>query len=573
MPRLSSLRSLRSLASSGVVLSACLFGAVSFAQSSSDYPSTTPPGYPSSTPPGGYGPGANGQDPNAMQNVPSGIKRSDVSSVVPLQALLYSDVDAVFRFNFAKIDYVGLNDFFGEIVDKGVGSIQSSDSYRVKLRDYQKSELKASFRAMLTTLQNFATKTLFANKIDEIYVLEYNVDADDYTRAVAIPTDGLSEADQKLALEKLESLLKPISLFNRYGFIVAVVDHKNAVKPDLQAIQASFLAQAQTQLAQNVGSSGYGSYGSSASQTIANVPNVLNLPESLYREYATAVDEAQTNAKTESRKKVLPFLRRRFEKPADAGSPFFDALKQTEGTAFAVSLNADGLQTLAQPDAKTEDSTDVAIVLADSFAGSKADADEEKAFDLTNLASQPALENFKTATVAVSLVGSPKLAVVVAFDAPETAKQSADAATAALTLAKPLAAQQVLAATKGNAEADLTPIVDAVFEGLKPQTAGSKVAFVLDLDILKQNATALVPLFGGVETKSAQEMESDGIDWDLEGEGEDEEASADVAEEATEEAPVDEDDPFAEEAEEATDEEAPADEDDPFASDEEDPFA
>ncbi|MBQ5789430.1 MAG: hypothetical protein IIW01_04000, partial [Thermoguttaceae bacterium] len=190
MPRLSSLRSLRSLASSGVVLSACLFGAVSFAQSSSDYPSTTPPGYPSSTPPGGYGPGANGQDPNAMQNVPSGIKRSDISSVVPLQALLYSDVDAVFRFNFAKIDYVGLNDFFGEIVDKGVGSIQSSDSYRVKLRDHQKSELKASFREMLASLQNFATKNLFANKIDEIYVLEYNVDANDYTRAVAIPTDG-----------------------------------------------------------------------------------------------------------------------------------------------------------------------------------------------------------------------------------------------------------------------------------------------------------------------------------------------------------------------------------------------
>ena len=472
-----------------------------------------------------------------------------------------------------------MNDFFGEIVDKGVGSIQSSDSYRVKLRDYQKSELKASFREMLASLQNFATKNLFANKIDEIYVLEYNVDANDYTRAVAIPTDGLSEADQKLALEKLESLLKPISLFNRYGFIVAVVDHKNAVKPDLQAIQARFLAQAQEQLAQN-GASGAASYAGSSSygsQTIAGVPNVLNLPESLYREYATAVEEAQTNAKTESRKKVLPFVRRRFEKPADAGSPFFDALKQTEGTAFAISLNADGLQTLIKPDAKTEDSTDVAIVLSGSFAGSKADADEEKAFDLTNLASQPAFENFKTATIAASLVGSPKLALVVAFDAPETAKQSADAATAALTLSKPLVAQQVLAATKGNADADLSPIVDAVFEGLKPQTAGSKVAFVLDFDVLKQNATALLPLFGGVETKSAQEMESDGIDWDLEGEDEEaseEEAPADATNEASEEeAPADEDDPFAEEADDATEEEAPADEDDPFAEDEEDPFA
>ena len=590
MPRLSSLRPLRSRVS-GLVLSACLLGSgvVSFAQSSSDYPSTTPPGYPSSTPPGGYGPGANGQDANALQNVPSGIKRSDVSSVVPLQALLYSDVDAVFRFNFAKIDYVGLNDFFGEIVDKGVGSLQSSDSYRVKLRDYQKNELKASFRAMLSALQNFATKDFFANKIDEVYVVEYNIDADDYTRVVAISTDGLSDADQKLALEKLESLLKPISLFNRHGFIVAVLDHQNAVKPNLQAIQASFLAQAQAQLAQN-GASSAASYAGSGSSSY--VPNALTLPESLYRDYAAAVEEAQTNAKMESRKKVLPYVRRRFEQPADAGSPFFDALKQTDGAALAISINADGLQTLTKADAKTKNTPDAATLLSGSFAGSKADADEEKAFNLTNLASNPALENFKTATVAASLVGSPKLALIVAFDSPETAKQSADAATAALTLSKPLVAQQVLAATKGNADADLSPIVDALFDGLKPQTAGSKVAFVLDFDVLKQNATALLPLFGGVETKSAQEMESDGIDWDLD--EADEEASADEADEATKakasadeddpfaeeadkatkaKASADEDDPFAEEADEATDEEAPADEDDPFASDEEDPFA
>lgn len=575
MPRLSSLRPLRSRVP-GVVLSACLLGAgvASFAQPPSSYPTTTPPGYGSSDP---YG--ANGQqDPNALQNVPSGIKRSDVSSVVPLQALLYSDVDQVFRVNLAKIDYVGLNDFFGEIVDKGVGSIRSDDSYRVKLRDYQKSELKTSFRAMLTALQNFATQTLFANKIDEIYVVKYAIGDSDATTVVAVPTDGLSDADQKLALEKLETLLKPITLFNRYGFIVAVVDHKNAVHPNLEAIQANFLAQAQTQLAQNGASSAAGyagssAYGSNGSQTIAGVPNVLNLPDGLYREYAAAVEEAQTNAKTESRKKVLPFVRRRFEKPADAGSPFFDALKQTDGTAFASVVGADGLQAQIADQAKKATQSDVASVLSGSFAGSQSDVAQEKAFDLESFASQPAFENFKTATLAASLVGSPKLAVIVAFDSPETAKKSADAATAALTLAKPLAAQQLIAATKGAEDADLTPLVDAVFEGLKPQTAGSKVAFVLDLDLLKQNATALLPLFGGVETKSAQEMESDDVDWDLGAEEAPEEAApAEKAEATEEEASADEDDPFAEEAE-ATEEEAPADEEDPFAEDEEDPFA
>lgn len=574
MPRLSSLRPLRSRVP-GVVLSACLLGAgvASFAQSSSDYASTTPPGYGSSAP---YG--ANGQqDPNALQNVPSGIKRSDVSSVVPLQALLYSDVDQVFRVNLAKIDYVGLNDFFGEIVDKGVGSIRSDDSYRVKLRDYQKSELKTSFRAMLTALQNFATQNLFANKIDEIYVVNYAVGGADATTVVAVPTDGLSDADQKLALEKLEKQLKPITLFNRYGFVVAVVDHKNAVKPNLAAIQANFLAQAQTQIAQN-GASGAANYAGSSgygSQTIAGVPNVLNLPDGLYRDYAAAVEEAQTNAKTESRKKVLPFVRRRFEKPADAGSLFFDALKQTDGTAFAAVVDADGLQAQIAKQAKKATQTDVASVLSGSFAGSQADALEESTFDPQKFASNPAFENFKTATFAASLVGSPKLALIVAFDSPETAKKSADAATAALTLAKPLAAQQMIAATKGDADADLSPIVDAVFEGIKPQTAGSKVAFVLDLDVLKQNATALLPLFGGVETKSAQEMESDGIDWDLDAEEADDATETEApADEAVEEkAPADEDDPFAEEADGATEEDAPADEDDPFAEDEEDPFA
>ena len=551
MPRLSSLRPLRSRVP-GVVLSACLLGAgvASFAQPPSSYPTTTPPGYGSSDP---YG--ANGQqDPNALQNVPSGIKRSDVSSVVPLQALLYSDVDQVFRVNFAKIDYVGLNDFFGEIVDKGVGSIRSDDSYRVKLRDYQKNELKSSFRAILAALQNFATQQLFANKIDEAYLINYAVGGTDATTVVAVPTDGLSDADQKLALEKLEKQLKPVTLFNRYGFVVAVVDHKNAVKPNLAAIQANFLAQAQTQIAQSGASSaanyaGSSGYGSNGSQTIAGVPNDLNLPDGLYRDYAAAVEEAQTNAKTESRKKVLPFVRRRFEKPADAGSPFFDALKQTDGTALALVVDADGVQAGLKNSAKKASQADVASVLSGSFADSNADADEEKGFDLESVASQPAFENFKTTTVAASLVGAPKLAVIVAFDSPETAKKSADAATAALTLAKPLVAQQIVAATKGNADADLTPLVDAVFDGLKPQTAGSKVAFVLDLDVLKQNATALLPLFGGVESKSAQEMESDEVDWDL----------------GAEEAPADE--------AEATEEEAPADEDDPFADDEEDPFA
>jgi len=131
-----------------------------------------------------------------------------------------------------------------------------------------------------------------------------------------------------------------------------------------------------------------------------------------------------------------------------------------------------------------------------------------------------------------------------------------------------------LLAEQMKTSGDLKPLIDVLFDALKPQTAGSKVAVVLDLNVFKENPTALLPLFGGVESKTADEQEADV--WDAVDDATDEEAPAEEAapaEETTDEE-VEEDDPFAEEAapaEETTDEEV--EEDDPFGSDEEDPFA
>lgn len=565
MPRLSSLRPLRSLASSGLVLSACLFGAdvASFAQP------------PSSSYSSGYGQ----QDPNALQNVPSGIKRSDVSSVVPLQALLYGDVTAVARFNFAKVDYVGLNEFVETVVDKGVGSLKSGDRYRDQLRDWQKGDLKAAVKSFLVEAQNIATKKFFANKIDEAYVLVYDLDGSDSTIALAFPTDGLSDADVKTLVDYIGSWeVKPIATFNRFGFVVAVSYHRDKVHADVKAIEKSYLNRA---LAEGAQGQGVGNYGSSAANYASSgyagygSQNANGLPDNLQREMDAEIKAAREDARTESIKKCGAAIKARFQKPAEAGSPIFDALKQTDGAAVAFVYASNDLASLKEKLAPAKTETPESV-LAGSFADADSDA-KEKTPALIQFVDKvdqiEGLSGFQTLTLAASLVGSPKLAVVAAFDTPEKAKASADAFNGALTAGK--LAAPVLLAEQMKTSGDLKPLIDVLFDALKPQTAGSKVAVVLDLNVFKENPTALLPLFGGVESKTADEQEADV--WDAVDDATDEEeAPADEAapvEDATE-AEVDEDDPFADEAapsEDATEEEA--DEDDPFGGDEEDPFA
>jgi len=569
MPRLSSLRPLRSLASSGLVLSACLFGAgvASFAQPpSSSYPSSD---Y------GGYGQ----QDPNALQNVPSGIKRSDVSSVVPLQALLYGDVTAVARVNFAKVDYVGLNEFVETVVDKGVGSLKSGDRYRDQLRDWQKGDLKAAVKSFLVEAQNIATKKFFANKIDEAYVLVYDLDGSDSTVALAFPTDGLSDADVKTLVDYIGSWEenKPIATFNRFGFVVAVTTHRNAVSVNVKEIENGYRNRALTEGTQGQGAGNYGGAANYASSGYAGYgsQNANGLPENLQREMTAEIKAAREDARTESIKKCGAAIKARFQKPAEAGSPVFDALKQTDGAALAIVLASNDLSGLKEKLAPAKTETPESV-LAGSFADADSDAEKKSPF-LTDFVDKvnplEGLGGFKTLTLAASLVGSPKLAVVAAFDSPEKAKASADAFNGALTAGKLTA--PVLLAEQMKTSGDLKPLIDVLFDALKPQTAGSKVAVVLDLNVFKENPTALLPLFGGVESKTTDEQEADV--WDAVDDATDEEeAPADEAapvEDATEEE-VDEDDPFADEAapaEDATEEEA--DEDDPFADEEEDPFA
>ena len=127
---------------------------------------------------------------------------------------------------------------------------------------------------------------------------------------------------------------------------------------------------------------------------------------------------------------------------------------------------------------------------------------------------------------------------------------------------------QIAKSSADGKNVDLSPVINTVFDGLKPRVSNADVAVVLDLEPIKANAALFMPLLGGVETKSQQEMESDTIDWSLgENAGTDDE-NADVDEDDLfdDDADVDADDGEVEDsADEQDSEEEEDEEDDPFA--------
>ncbi|MCF0233832.1 MAG: hypothetical protein HUK22_02490, partial [Thermoguttaceae bacterium] len=116
----------------------------------------------------GYGAGASANTAVLTTLTPS-FTRAETTSQTLIQAFLYADVECVERFDLRKIDYAGLNDFFGEVIDNGAGAIESSDDYLVKLREYQKWLVKDSFKKLLSKAQDGVNASFFKKNIDEIY--------------------------------------------------------------------------------------------------------------------------------------------------------------------------------------------------------------------------------------------------------------------------------------------------------------------------------------------------------------------------------------------------------------------
>ena len=215
MPRFSSLRSLWTVARSGILLSifVCVVSSngAAFAQMDSDKTATMELGDPVDPMYSGS-PGAQ-QQTATITNVGSGLKRSE-NSLAKIQALLYSDTTFVVRIDLNKIDYESVAAFVDEVVDKAGGTVQSNDEYLVSLRESQKANAKSSFKTLLSTLQNIFVQKAFNNKFDEVYLIAYQNDSGDSCQILATPIDGLSAEEQNAAIDAIESIWSPITIFS-----------------------------------------------------------------------------------------------------------------------------------------------------------------------------------------------------------------------------------------------------------------------------------------------------------------------------------------------------------------------
>ncbi len=603
MPRFSSLRSLWTVARSGILLSifVCVVSSngAAFAQMDSDKTATMELGDPVDPMYSGS-PGAQ-QQTATITNVGSGLKRSE-NSLAKIQALLYSDTTFVVRIDLNKIDYESVAAFVDEVVDKAGGTVQSNDEYLVSLRESQKANAKSSFKTLLSTLQNIFVQKAFNNKFDEVYLIAYQNDSGDSCQILATPIDGLSAEEQNAAIDAIESIWSPITIFKRYGFVVATYSHDKAVQPDIDEITSRYEAKAREEQktpaygsysASGSNNNSYDSYGDRGGSMSANpmmggvtmggtmggAQSASNM-SSLLADYQAEVEKAVKNARADSRKAVLPFIRKRFEKPASAedGKKVFDCLRQGDGAAVTVAMtNLEELAKLANSGLNSDDDDDV----ASPFAGlGAADDDGEEDPNIASITEEAkknmdAVNLAKAYTLSLSLVGSPKLVIVGHFNSADDAKTLGDALQASYVVIKPLA-KKFLDEQLAEAEVpedqlvDFTPLLDDLFNGAKPQVSGSKVGIVVDLDAIKKNASLFLPLLGGKEAKSEQELESESIDWGAADGDSDDADSADAA---------DDDDPFndgdADEDEDAAPEkeDGGSDDDDPFGSDEDDPFA
>jgi len=558
--------------------------------------------------------GAAGAQQGAITNVGSGIKRS-ASSLGSVQALLYGDAASVVRVNLAKIDYESLAKFVDDFVDKAGGSVRSDDKYLVQLREFQKSDAKSSFKKLLSTVQNMIVQRCFNKKIDEAYIIVYQNEKGDGCAICAIPTEGLSDADKKTALDAISDFRSPITVFNRYGFIVAVYSHDAAESVDLESIQEKYLAK----LKEEERGSAYGSYGASkgganaygsegsgfggmsqgasfgsgtsdgmmgagmmgagmnGSQNGAvqnpKYPN-FGLSQKLYAEYVEEVTTAQEKSHSSARKSVLPYVRRRFEKPATAeeSAKLFDALRQVDGVALAVAfVDPNSLKSIVKKQAGSKDD---AVSQPFSALGSDDPQDSFKPMEVVSSALES--ENkWNAAAFGLSLVGAPKLVAILTFPDEETAKTEAENSRKAFALSKTLvlgSLNNAVSKAETEEKVDFAPLVDSVFDSLQPQVNGSKFAVVLDTAPIQEHAALFLPLLGGTETKEVAEQESDEIDWSL---GEEKKADDSAATAPAQTQAPAEDDPFAESSEPTTKDSkkdsTDDSEDDPFGSDD-DPF-
>ena len=608
MPRLSSMRSLGALTYPGLLL----FLVLVLVSASS--PVIAQPGD------GAYG--DSGRQAATLVNVASTVKRPDgFSSLSGVQALLYDDAVTVVHVDFTKIDYVSLKSFIDEFIESAAGQAGSNDPYRVQLRKYQKDQLKDDFKSLLATIQNIVVQKLYDNNIDEAYVVRYESSDESSPGAtiIAVPLEGFSDAQKNKVVDALAGFSNSMAVFTRFGFAISVIKHDLALPPvDTSTIRARYIAKTleKKQLQQALNEANGASYGSNNGQqtsergpmvssslhrdsaasatnaaavnAVANNMDQLNVeidPE-FRAEYKKEVEEELDSNRLKSRRVVLPSVRKRFGAPAtaDASLQLSKALRAANGAA--VTIATVDLKSLIQSALETDASNSTQ---SDAFSGLGKDA-AKKAFSIAEtaaknpafkelvqaIAEQEVSDSVKSFTLAFSLVNTPQIVAFTGLSSADDAAKVSDSLQQFMGVIKPLARSFVeseIQESVGDAEGfDVSPLLDPIFESLKPKTADDKMTFVLDLGAVQQNAYVFSALLNGSDAQSGEDAGVEDIDWNTDG-GDDSSVEDDRSS-------ADEDDPYQQDEDDASiEKEAPPqdgdDEDGLFddEEDEDDPFA
>ncbi|MDO5554787.1 MAG: hypothetical protein Q4G68_13595 [Planctomycetia bacterium] len=466
-----------------------------------------------------------GGDADAASTPSAPIGRGAGTTELP--ALIYPDTVSIIRFDTKRVDYDTFKLFLADFIHGAIGSLNSGDKYLNKFREEQKEEIKASVADLLDSMRATFAESLWANGVSEFYRIRYEEGAN-FCQIIALPLAGVGADSQQVLIDYMKEHYDPISCFSRFGFLIAVVDHTSATaeaeKEDAKAmLLGDFSGSKKKEKKKKAEKSGATAAGDE--------------------------DQAETTVSSRQliRREVLPALRKRFLNPADPQASVADALSATNGAAVSVIM------------------PNTASVLRWLDFLNK----NGLAFDFEPVKQAlSAADIFQWASFNVSLVGSPRLVILSRLKSSQAATQFATLFSAAIAGYQTLLNEQLNAQVQElELPFETNPFIamlDPVFKGLKSEAKGNDAAITLDLNILKENATAFIPLFGGVpsgEQKKKPEPGVEEIDFgddnalpeveeaaeatETEGMEEGTEAPAEPEPEAEPEDAIDEDDPFA----------------------------
>ncbi len=427
-------------------------------------------------PPGMEGEGMPG-GPQAAAAVPANSNASAAS----VRALLYPDLVSVTRFDTRRVNFPGLKQFAADFINGAIGNIVDEDKYLVSLRKTQKENIINGIDSYLDRVSR-DFKILNAAGVGEFYRLYYE-EGTDFCLAYAYPISG--EASQSII--SLVSRDKPITCFERFGFLIVVYDHSQKVAVDKNA---------------------------TAKKTD--------------EEDEEDEEEKTIDPMIEKRKQTLPSIRARFKNPAKENAKtgkYLDhaaeALVYTDGSSismvfptnekFLASIDFCKANGLEFPDTELKaalEKNQKAFQWATfnvSLTGGvqkKVEAPAKKSADEAGTDEEDAAIKAEPADPAC-----PKIVLYMKYASPNGASEFAKAFNESVngmrTGLNTLIDTQIKDLKLPFVSNPFDPMLGLLFNQLKPVTKGGELSVVFDCETLLENAKLFVPVFGGIPVKGS----------------------------------------------------------------------